>query len=86
MGRVEFVAIVETKTLGTDHSVALNKMVEAPPNPWRVAILAMRACPHHVRPACGCDGGDCTREDRAGPTNLARCAECLGMPLPVVAT
>lgn len=69
-----------------NHFVDPDKMVEAPPNPWRVAILAMRACPHHVRPACGCAGGDCMREDRAGPTNLARCAECLGMPLPVVAT
>lgn len=85
-GRTDYAELVDRLTLApaastSDQFADPNKMVP-PPNPWRTAILAMRACPHHVRPACGCDGGDCARPDKAGPTNLARCAECLGTPLP----
>lgn len=86
-GRTDYAALVDRLTLApaastSDRLADPGNPIPPSPSPWRVAILAMRTCPHHVRPACGCDGGDCARPDKAGPTNLARCAECLGMPLP----
>ena len=75
LGRKDYAVVVESKTLGTEPKPP------AAPSPWLAVVQARRDCPHFIR-GCGCDGGSCSREDKAGPTDLARCGECLGVELP----
>jgi len=95
MGRTDYAEIVDQLTLeppppppvpdDLDFDFGQQSMTvdgESPPNPWQAARLARNACEHYARSCTGCDGGDCTRPDKAGPTDLAKCAACLGMPLP----
>ncbi len=80
--RADYARIVEAKTLKPDVPPAPPSVPPPPPSPWLLARRAAVACPDRRGPSCGCGGWECAREGKAGPTDLARCAACLGIELP----
>lgn len=65
-----------------DRFAGSGEPIPPPPSPWLVARQAAAACPDRRGPSCGCEGWECVRGGKAGPTDLSRCAGCLGIELP----
>jgi len=74
--------VADPGKMASDRFAGPDKPIQAVPSLWLRARAAVAACEHRAVPACGCSPAVCKRPDKTGPTDLVRCAACLGIDLP----